>query len=63
MGTYQYKGMPFGLRNAPETFKRALDIILSGVGWQICLVYLDDAILFSTSVEAKSNMFEKSSVF
>lgn len=42
--------MPFGLRNAPATFQRAHDIILSGVRWQICLVYLDDVIVFSRSI-------------
>ena len=41
--------MPFGLRNAPATFQRALDIILSGVRWQSCLIYLDDVIVFSWS--------------
>jgi len=51
MGTYRYVRMPFGLRNAPATFQRALDIILSGVRWQSCLIYLDDVIVFSTSVE------------
>jgi len=39
--------MPFGLKNAPATFQRALDIILSGVKWQSCLVYLDDVIIYS----------------
>ena len=43
--------MPFGLRNAPATFQRALDIILSGVRWQTCLKYLDDVIVFSKDVE------------
>ena len=32
--TFRYTRMPFGLRNAPETFQRALDIILSGLRWQ-----------------------------
>ena len=31
VGTYRYKQMPFGLRNALSKFQRALDIILSGV--------------------------------
>ena len=39
--------MPFGLRNAPATFQRAIDIELSGLRWQTCLIYLDDVIVFS----------------
>jgi len=38
-GIYHLLSMPFGLTNAPATFQRALDIILSGLEWQICLVY------------------------
>jgi hypothetical protein len=41
--------MPFGLRNAPATFQRVLDIILSGVQYDFALVYLDDIIVFSSS--------------
>jgi Reverse transcriptase (RNA-dependent DNA polymerase) len=41
--------MPFGLRNAPETFQMAIDIILSGLKWRTLLVYLDDIIIYSTS--------------
>jgi len=37
--------------NAPATFQPALDIILSGLKWQLCLVSLDDFIIFSTSAE------------
>ncbi|CDF38259.1 unnamed protein product [Chondrus crispus] len=44
--------MPFGLKGAPATFQRALDIILSGVRWQICLVYLDDASVADTAADA-----------
>ena len=51
MGTHRYNRMPFGLRNAPASFQRALDIILSGVRWQTCLIYLDDVIVFSQSHE------------
>jgi len=51
MGTYRYLRMPFGLRNAPSSFQRALDIILSGVRWRMCLVYIDDIIIFSKNRE------------
>jgi len=50
-GTYHWLSLPFGLTNAPATFQRALDIILSGLKWQICLVYLDDVIIFSSNAE------------
>jgi len=50
-GTYQYKRMPFGLTNAPAKFQRALDIILSGVKWQSCLIYLDNVIVYSKTEE------------
>lgn len=51
LGTFRYRRMPFGLRNAPATFQRALDIVLSGLRWQICLVYLDDVIVYSRTAE------------
>ena len=47
MGTFRHVRMPFGLRDAPATFQRALDIILSGLRWQKCLFYIDDVIVFS----------------
>jgi len=43
--------LPLGLCNAPATFQRAMDMILAGVKWQICFVYLDDVIVFSRSPE------------
>ena len=43
--------MPFGLKNAPGTFQRAADIILASVKWQYALVYLDDVIVYSKSIE------------
>jgi len=50
-GIYHWLSMPFGLTNAPATFQRALDIIVSGLKWQLCLVYLDDVIIFSATPE------------
>jgi Reverse transcriptase (RNA-dependent DNA polymerase) len=39
--------MPFGLRNAPATSQRFVDITLSEQTWKLCFVYLDDIIVFS----------------
>ncbi len=50
-GQFQYVRMPFGLSTAPASFQRALDMILTQFKWKTCLVYLDDVIIFSNSVE------------
>ena len=46
-GLYQFKVMSFGLTNAPSTFQRTMDVVLSGLTWKNCLVYLDDIIVYS----------------
>jgi len=42
---FEFKVMPFGLCDAPATFQRLMDLVLSGVQWSHCLVYLDDIIM------------------
>lgn len=49
-GHYEYIRMPFGLKNAPATFQRAMNNVLNGLS-DICTVYLDDIIIFSTSLD------------
>lgn len=50
-GHYEFLRMPFGLRNAPATFQRVIDNILRGYNNEICAVYMDDIIIFSTSLQ------------
>ncbi|KII70025.1 Retrovirus-related Pol polyprotein from transposon 17.6 [Thelohanellus kitauei] len=48
-GLYEYNVLPFGLSNAPSTFQRLMDQILSEIA--DCDAYLDDIIIFSNSFE------------
>jgi transposase InsO family protein len=47
---YQCLTMPFGLRNAPSAFMRAMRTILGPV-WDKCVVYIDD-IVITTKVDS-----------
>ena len=50
-GHFQFIKMPFGLNNAPATYQRCIDVVLMGLKGIDCLVYLDDIICFSVTME------------
>ena len=52
---FQFKVMPFGLTNAPATFERLMDLMLHGLQWHQCLIYLDDVIIFRKTFEETLN--------
>ena len=48
-GLFQFRVMPFVLCNTPATFQTLMDVVLSGLQWSQCLVYLDDIIVLGHS--------------
>lgn len=50
-GLFQFRRMPFGLRNGPSIFQRITQGILSPYLWIFCLVYIDDIVVYSKSYE------------
>ena len=52
-GLYQFTVMPFGLCNAPATFERLMERVLSGLPWEVCLLYLDDIIVHAKTFKAE----------
>lgn len=50
-GKYEFTRMPFGLKNAPATFQRVMDCILREFIGKCCFVYMDDIIVFSSSLQ------------
>ena len=49
-GTF-IKVMPFGLYNAPAVFQRLMDLMLSGIQWERCLIYIDDIVIMGKTFE------------
>lgn len=50
-GLFEYQRMPFGLCNAPATFQRLMQTIMSDLVFQMVLVYLDDLLVYSSTFE------------
>lgn len=40
-----FKVMLVGLCNAPATFQHLTDLVLSGIQWKSCLVYIYDFVI------------------
>ena len=58
-GHFQFKRMPFGLKNAPATFQRLMNSILSGLQGIELFVYLDDIVIYSTSIHEHEIKFNQ----
>lgn len=50
-GLFEFNRMPFGLCNAPSTFQRLMQRMFGDQQGQSLLLYLDDIIVFSSSVK------------
>jgi len=62
-GSFRYKVLPFGFSTAPSVFQRLMDLVLCGLTYLTCLVYLDDIIVyapdFDTHLTRLKEVFER----
>jgi len=62
-GQWWFKVLSFGLANAPSQFARIMERVMSGLTYDICLVYLDDILVFSRTfdehLERLSTVFDR----
>ncbi|MGL5708136.1 MAG: reverse transcriptase domain-containing protein [Aeromonas sp.] len=55
----QFKKMPQGYKNSPATFQRAMDYIFKDIINEICIVYIDDILVFGRTEDEHDKNFEK----
>ena len=58
-GHFEWKRLPMGLSNSPSTFQRFMERILGDRIFNTLLVYLDDIIVFSKTVEEHMGRLEE----
>lgn len=52
---YEFTRMCFGLTNAPATFQRLMNNVLSGLQGMKCFVYIDDVIVYGKTLADHNN--------
>lgn len=50
-GHYEFNVLPQGLMNAPASFQRVMNNLLATGRWDYVVIYLDDIVIFSHSLE------------
>ena len=58
-GHYEFNVLPFGVCNGPSAFQRLMTVVLSGLQWHTCLVYIDDIIVFGRTFAEQLTRLEE----
>ena len=57
LGRFEFRVLPFGLRNSPRTFQRVLNTVLGDLIGKICFVFVDDIIIFVETMTEANERF------
>ena len=58
-GKFEWLAMPFGLMNALATFQTMMNTVLVKYNGQFCMVYLDNLLIFSNTLEEHVKHLDK----
>ena len=50
-GRWEYNVLPMGITNAPSAFQRSMEVMLTGLTWKCCIVYIDDIVIYSKTFD------------
>ena len=50
-GCWKFKVLPMGMCNSSATFQRLMNLVLDGLTYSSCLVYLDDIVIMSSTID------------
>eukprot|EP01071_Lankesteria_metandrocarpae_P012034 Lankesteria_metandrocarpae@DN5486_c0_g2_i3.p1 len=58
-GSYEFTVLPFGIKNSPSEFQRAMDLILGDLYYRGVLCYIDDIVIYSSSWEQHLQLLDE----
>jgi len=58
-GHFEFNRMSIGLKNAPATFQRLMNSVLTGIQDLKCLVYLDDIVIYEPNLKEHNKRLVK----
>ena len=58
LGFCECKRMPFGLTNTPTTFQRLMETCLGDLNLHMCIIYLDDIVIFTKDLASHLERLE-----
>ena len=58
LGLWEYNRLAFGLSNSPSMYQRLMEECLGDLNMKICVIYLDDLIIFADSFEEHMRRLE-----
>ena len=58
-GHFEMTRMPFGLNNSASTFQRTMELVLQGLQWVTCLIYIDYIIVFGANFDQHMQRVEE----
>ena len=59
LGFYEFNRLPQGVTNAPATFQRLMERCMSDMTRRDCMVFLDDLIIYSDTLESHEQKLRK----